>query len=85
LRLLLEERYGVQPREYRRGAESGDARLVIGDAALEEVKRGRFKFVYDLGEEWRRWQELPFVFARWVVRRDLPQEEKQRFIRSLES
>jgi chorismate dehydratase len=85
LRLLLEERYRIQPREYRRGAESGDARLVIGDAALEEAKRGRFKFVYDLGEEWRRWQGLPFVFARWVIRRDLPEQEKERFVRVLES
>jgi chorismate dehydratase len=85
LRLLLEERCGVQPREYRRGAGNGDARLVIGDTALEEVRRGRFTFVYDLGEEWRRWQGLPFVFARWVIRRDLPKEEKQRFVRLLES
>jgi chorismate dehydratase len=85
LRLLLEERYGVQPRDYRRGAENGDASLIIGDAALEEVKRGRFKFVYDLGEEWRRWQGLPFVFARWVIRRNLAEEEKERFARLLQS
>jgi chorismate dehydratase len=85
MRVLLEERYGVRPREYRRGAEKGDASLIIGDAALEEAKRRRFEFVYDLGEEWRRWQGLPFVFARWVIRRDLPEAEKKRFARLLES
>jgi chorismate dehydratase len=85
LRVLLEQRYGVQPREYRRGAEKGDASLIIGDAALEEAKRRRFEFVYDLGEEWRRWQGLPFVFARWVVRRSLPEAEKGRVVRLLES
>jgi chorismate dehydratase len=84
LRLLLEQHYGVRVRDYQRGGEKGDAWLLIGDAALEEAKRGRAKFVYDLGEEWRRWQGLPFVFARWVIRRRLAKEEKERFLRSLE-
>jgi len=76
LQLLLEQRYRVRPCEYRRG-EKGDAWLVIGDAALRERKQGTAPYVYDLGEEWRRWQGLPFVFARWVVRRTLPAVEKE--------
>ena len=24
---------------------------------------------YDLGEEWKRWTDLPFVFAMWAARR----------------
>jgi chorismate dehydratase len=78
LRLLLERRYGVHPKEYRRGRD-GEAWLLIGDAALAEVKKKTATFVYDLGDEWTRWRNLPFVFARWVVRGDLPPEEKQRF------
>lgn len=75
LRLLLEGRAGVVPREYRRGA-AGDAWLVIGDEALRQRARARAPFVYDLGAEWRAWTGLPFTFARWVVRRDLPAAEK---------
>jgi chorismate dehydratase len=75
LQLLLERRYGVSPREYRRG-ERGEAWLLIGDAALSERKRNPAPFVYDLGEEWWRWQKLPFVFARWVMRRALPDTQK---------
>jgi chorismate dehydratase len=29
---------------------------------------GRFEVVWDLGDEWCRWAELPFVFAMWVGR-----------------
>jgi chorismate dehydratase len=53
------------------------ARLVIGDAAL--IMRARHMTVgregtantrvYDLGQEWKRWTGLPFVFAVWVAQR----------------
>jgi chorismate dehydratase len=78
LRLLLERSYGLSGCHYPRG-EVGDARLLIGDAALEQMKRANWPFVYDLAEEWRRWQGFPFVFARWVIRRSLPAEEKRHF------
>ena len=48
------------------------ARLVIGDAALMLGARSAeepFSFAYDLGEEWKRWTGLPFVFAVWVAQR----------------
>ena len=63
--------------------EPHDARLVIGDAAL--VLRGEarpriidvvpnaavpsYPFAYDLGESWKGWTGLPFVFAVWVAQR----------------
>ena len=78
LQLLLERRYGLKGCTYRRG-QDGQARLLIGDAALEEMKKARWPFVYDLAEEWQRWQGSPFVFARWVVRRSLPAPDKRRF------
>ena len=28
-----------------------------------------YPYVYDLGEEWKRWTGLPFVFAVWVAQR----------------
>jgi chorismate dehydratase len=51
--------------------ESGDARLVIGDAALVLGSKNRdtFPFVYDLGYAWKEWTGQPFVFAVWVAQR----------------
>ena len=59
-----------------------DARLVIGDAALllgaSRSEKGShnqlldqlgYRYAYDLGAEWKRWTELPFVFAVWVAQR----------------
>lgn len=53
------------------------AHLVIGDAALmlrSAMLRGdtRFTHAYDLGEVWREWTGLPFVFAVWVAQRTTP-------------
>ena len=69
--------------------EPHDARLVIGDAAL--VLRGEsrlrpadaahggavpaYPFAYDLGETWKAWTGLPFVFAVWVAQRAAPVAE----------
>lgn len=63
-------------------AEEHDARLVIGDAALrlgahlqdaaerdELLDRLGYRYAYDLGAEWKRWTDLPFVFAVWVAQR----------------
>lgn len=46
------------------------AGLIIGDRALEYS--GKFKYVYDLSEEWMNFTSLPFVFAAWVTNKDLP-------------
>jgi chorismate dehydratase len=65
-------------------AEEHDARLVIGDAALllgarlrassseHAAAHGAYRFAYDLGAEWKRWTDLPFVFAVWVAQRTTP-------------
>lgn len=46
-----------------------DAVLVIGDPALLLGARRAYPHAYDLGEAWKRWTGLPFVFAVWAVRR----------------
>jgi chorismate dehydratase len=43
-----------------------DAALLIGDPALK-VDRSRYR-TWDLGEEWFRFTNKPFVFAFWAVR-----------------
>jgi chorismate dehydratase len=78
-RVLLHERYGlsprVQPLPLERSLEDtdADAVLLIGDRAMHSPA-GRFEVVWDLGDEWCRWAELPFVFAMWVARAGAPIE-----------
>jgi len=76
LRLLLEVKHGVHPLKYIRGFQDVmDGRLVIGNEALKGEGYG-YPFVMDLAEEWWDWKRLPFVFARWVMRRSLPVDRK---------
>lgn len=46
---------------------SGEARLLIGDEALEEWKRRKGKGVLDLGRAWTDWTGKPFVYAVWAL------------------
>jgi chorismate dehydratase len=73
VRILLTERFGVQPQlePLPIGAGLSDTRahavLLIGDRAMRSAG-GPFAAVWDLGDEWCRWAGLPFVFAMWVAR-----------------
>jgi len=75
-RVMLEERFGVQPRLQRlpigQTAEesTADAVLLIGDRAMHPP-REKFPVVWDLGEEWVSWTGLPFVFAMWIGRKNV--------------
>lgn len=99
LQVLLGVRYGVRDVRYLRGAQrmgidrtpaspdlsgSVEASLLIGDEALRQRRQATAPFVYDLGREWFEWTGLPFVFARWAVRRVLPVEAKQQIVQALE-
>jgi len=85
LKVLLAHYYGVTPREWvHLDWPNNDAFLLIGDEALIH-RRGvkDYPHVADLGEVWRAWTGLPFVFARWMVRRDLDGEVKRALDRRL--
>lgn len=43
--------------------------LAIGDEALRLRSHPDYPHVWDLGEAWRTWTGLPFVFGIWQVRR----------------
>lgn len=60
-----------------------DAELVIGDDAMSRRKTGPCNHVIDLAEVWRGLFEKPFVFARWVVRKDAPQDFKDTLLKWL--
>ncbi|MCU0589479.1 MAG: menaquinone biosynthesis protein [Syntrophobacteraceae bacterium] len=55
--------------EVLRGESPPTAFLAIGDEALRLQDRGDFPFRLDLGEAWRSWTGVPFVFALWVIQR----------------
>lgn len=73
VRILLKERFGLEPRLERLPVEASidateaDAVLLIGDRAMH-ASPGKFAAVWDLGDEWNRWAQLPFVFAMWTAR-----------------
>lgn len=60
-----------------------DAVLVIGDGALLLSAARAYPHVTDLGEEWKRWTGLPFVFAVWAARRDTDRQAVRDVHRSL--
>jgi chorismate dehydratase len=77
-RILLAERFGVEPRVEVLpigagvGQTSADAVLLIGDRALSMPPgEASFQLIWDLGDEWCRWTQLPFVFAVWAARASL--------------
>jgi len=71
LRILLSEAFCLDVR-YVDAGPVADACLAIGDAALTLAAAQHWPFILDLGEAWRQFTGLPFVYAQWVVRRDLP-------------
>jgi len=72
-RILLRERYGVQPSTQPLPIDAvpegldTDAVLLIGDRAMHACLPG-YRYAYDLGQEWTEWTGLPFVYAVWAVR-----------------
>ncbi|MFQ5988979.1 MAG: menaquinone biosynthesis protein [Candidatus Methylomirabilales bacterium] len=73
LRLLLEKSYGVHP-AYLRGEvpemlpPEVAAGLLIGDPALRAGHARRYPHQLDLGQGWKEFTGLPFIFALWAVR-----------------
>lgn len=84
LELLFAHVWNATPEFVAGDAEPADlsglnsaAHLVIGDAALmlraaSQAGLTPFTHAYDLGEVWREWTGLPFVFAVWVAHRRVP-------------
>ena len=73
VRILLQQRFGITPRleplpiGSAASDTTADAVLLIGDRAIH-LPEGEFRDAWDLGDQWCRWSELPFVFAMWTAR-----------------
>lgn len=56
------------------------AGLVIGDRAF--VQRLSSAYIYDLGQAWKAYSGLPFVYAAWVANKELPRDFIKAFNRA---
>ena len=72
LQILLRLKYRVQPEAFVPLHAPYDAFLLVGNEALRQ-RHGApgFRHTYDLGAEWHAWTGLPYVFSRWMVRKDV--------------
>jgi chorismate dehydratase len=70
VRLLLDKAYTIRP-NFLGEAQAAPpvARLMIGDEAL--MQGPSYPHRLDLGEGWKTFTGLPFVFAVWAVRREV--------------
>lgn len=77
VKVLLEEYFKVNPSFLSNlptqlddlGDDEGV--LMIGDKVFRHGKS--FKFVYDLGRYWKEYTGLPFVFAVWIAKKEIPE------------
>lgn len=80
VQVLLQKKYGIcpivstLPIDQQPESSKCDAILVIGDRAMH-IREDQFPYQWDLGEQWCRWTQLPFVFAMWVTLDDSPSPE----------
>lgn len=66
------------------GVESATGKsgyILIGDKVFDH--EARFRYLYDLADEWRAMTGLPFAFAAWVARGEVPQEQVSQLEESL--
>jgi chorismate dehydratase len=75
--LILRERYGVAAPlvpfpNAAAAAEQPETMLLIGDKVVNAAPDPEvYRHQLDLGEEWKQLTGLPFVFAMWMMRRDM--------------
>ncbi len=75
LQVLLAEYHDQRPQllELPAFPSAADAVLLIGNQAIDFRERdGGVHQILDLGTEWKRCAGLPFVYAPWLLRADLP-------------
>jgi chorismate dehydratase len=77
VQILLHKQFGLSPRccplPLGQPIEDvdADAILLIGDRAIHPPDCDMVAS-WDLGEQWCNWSKLPFVFAAWIARPEVP-------------
>jgi len=75
LKILCEHHWGISP-EFNSinisDVQNIDAALMIGDKVFEY--ESGFEYAYDLGTVWKEFTGLPFVFAIWIAKSEVPEE-----------
>lgn len=78
LRVILEKFVGLKPHyDISAMPHTGDNFLLIGDDALRYRKLNNHKKVYDLANLWYQYTGLPFVFALWIIRKEITNPESE--------
>ena len=78
VKVLAENYWDINPNwqqgelGFENSINGNTAAVVIGDRTFE--MHGKFKYEYDLGEEWKKYSGLPFVFAVWVAKNNVDSE-----------
>ena len=87
LRILLNKCFGcscifeVTDLPLAEGLKKAAAMLLIGDAALRSSLAAPDCNVYDLGQHWKEWTGLPFVFALWFCKREVAERQHDEVVR----
>lgn len=77
LQIILKEFYGLTPKYVTAATTSKNTvlpRLMIGDPTIEFRKKATCS-ILDLGAEWFRFTQLPFVFAVWCLKKESLHQE----------
>jgi chorismate dehydratase len=78
LKILIREYWKINvtfeetTENYQSKISGTTAGLVIGDRALQQRKIS--PCIYDLGLEWKKFTDLPFVFAAWISNKNLEED-----------
>jgi chorismate dehydratase len=87
-RLLADLFWNIKPlwentkEGYEYNIKGKRAAVVIGDRAI--ALSGKYKYVYDLSGEWKKYKGLPFVFACWVENKAIDKKNENSFGKILE-
>jgi len=82
-RVLLKNYWKVNPElikdatDYSESTETNTAFVQIGDRTFG--KKNKYKYAYDLAEEWQNFKDLPFMFAGWIANKPISQDFMDEF------
>ncbi|TDG35782.1 radical SAM protein [Pedobacter changchengzhani] len=59
-----------------------DAIVLIGDRTFG--KKNEYNYAYDLGEQWKNFTDLPFIYAAWVANKEISKDFIEEFNMALQ-